>query len=151
MTSPFVFVYGTLRPGQVNYPLLRPAVAESVPALLHSHALRAATTARYPYAARDENHSVTGDLLQLRPGTETAALERLDVLEGYDPRLPPGKCHYIRVRLIVTTVAPSSAGAAGSSVEAWVYVAGPATPVATLHVVEAGDWTTRCRFDPRWS
>lgn len=147
-----IFVYGTLRPGQINYPLIRSAVAGHVVARLDSHALRAAPTARYPYAIKDENDSITGDLLQLKPGTEAADLARLDILEGYDPRaFLLEMSHYIRVRCTVTTTDESLAGPAGASIEAWVYVAGPATLVSELPVVNDGDWTTRSRFDPRWS
>lgn len=151
-TSTPIFVYGTLRPGQINYPLIRSAVAGHVTARLDSHVLRAAPTARYPYAIEGGSDSLTGDLLQLKPRTEAAVLARLDVLEGYDPRaFLLEMSHYVRVRRTVTTAAQSPAGPVGTAVEAWVYLAGPATPVSELPTVAGGDWTTRSTFDPRWS
>ena len=151
MTPSFVFVYGTLRPGQINYPLVRLAVLRHVAGRLDGHALHAAVTARYPYAIEDVNGSITGDLLQLRPGTEADVLTRLDLLEGYNAESDLQVCHYIRVRRGVITTAESPAEPAGTSIEAWVYLAGPATPVLDLPLVADGNWTSRSRFDPRWS
>lgn len=152
MVPSSVFAYGTLRPGQINYPLVGSAVAGHVAARLDGHALRAAATARYPYATEDESNSLTGDLLQLKPGTEAAVLARLDILEGYDPgAFLLAMSHYVRVRRTVITAAESPTGPTGTPIEAWVYLAGPATPVSELPVVADGDWTTRSRFDPRWS
>src|SRR6478736_5724303 len=119
-----VFVYRTLRPGQVNYSIVSPAVTEQVPARLDGHALRAAVTAGFPYATVADGHQVVGDLLRLERSAETDLLGVLDRLEGYRPKAVSGS-HFVRVRRSVTTTAGSSYGPAGTVVEAWLYLAGP--------------------------
>ena len=140
-----MFVYGTLRPGQTNYGLVRSAVIARTLARLDNHSLRADACASYPYAVEDRGHSVVGDLLELKPGTEEAVLRRLDALEGYRPdATDPEKSHYLRVRRTVTTTSgDDDRGAAGPVIEAWVYLAGPAVSPGQQPLVPSGDWTVR--------
>ncbi|MDN5802993.1 MAG: gamma-glutamylcyclotransferase [Microlunatus sp.] len=142
MTALSVFVYGTLRPGQVNYPIVQSAVAGHVEARLDGHSLRAAAHAHFPYAIDDLGHHVVGVLLRLKSGSESATLARLDVLEGYRTTSPETS-HYRRVTCPVITAAGSSYGPAETAVEAWVYLAGSLIPVIELPLVDNGDWTTR--------
>ena len=84
-----VFVYGTLRPGQVNYSIVSAAVTEQVPARLDDHALRAAVTAGFRYGT-----------VARPPGLRAAAAgawrrdrsaRRLDRLEAIAPRRSAGR------------------------------------------------------------
>src|SRR6476619_7045259 len=145
-----VFAYGTLRPGQVNYPLVSAAVGEHVPARLAGHALRATPTAGFPYATVADDHRIVGDLLQLTPGTDVLSV--LDRLEGYRPE-EPDLSHYVRVPRDVATTAASGYGPAGTVVQAWVYLAGPCIRIDGLDLIADGDWTTRCPDTQvrRWS
>ena len=148
-----VFVYGTLRPGQVKYSIVSPAVTEKVPARLDDHALRAAVRAGFPYATVADGHQVVGDLLRLERSAETDLLGVLDRLEGYRPKAVSGS-HFVRVRRRVTTTVASSYGPAGTVVEAWLYLAGPRIRLDSLDLVNGGDWTTRSPVTPppvrRW-
>jgi len=142
-----VFVYGTLRPGQVNYSIVSAAVTAQVPARLDDHALRAAVTAGFRYGTVADGHQVVGDLLRLERGAETVLLGVLDRLEGYRPGAVSGS-HFIWVRRRVTTTAESSHGPAGTVVEAWLYLAGPRIRLDGLDLVTGGDWTTRSPITP---
>lgn len=137
-----VFVYGTLRPGQVNFPLVQRAVSAHMPARLHGHALRAALAARFPYATEGPGLSVVGSLLVLRPSAAPAALARLDALEGYRAESLQTS-HYLRVTRQVVTETRSDLGQPGTAVTAWVYLAGSSIPVNHLPLVVDGDWLTR--------
>ena len=88
-----VFVYGTLRPGQVNYPIVSAAVTEQVPARLDDHALRAAVTAGVP-TEPSPGHQVC-ELLRLERDAETDLLGvstgwRLSPQGGQRVALHPG-------------------------------------------------------------
>ena len=135
-----VFVYGTLRPGQPNYSLAAPGVAACVSA--HGHGLRlyAASHRGYPYAAAGHpDDVVVGTLLVLRRGRHLATVQRLDHLEGFDPD-HPHRGHYQRRRRTFVTDQASWAGPAGTATDAWIYLAGPKTPLRSLHAIPSGDW-----------
>lgn len=135
-----VFVYGTLRPGQPNYRVVSSGVATQVSA--HGHGLRlyAASHRGYPYASLGAAHeAVVGSLLLLRPARVHEVLRRLDHLEGFDPD-HPDQGHYLRRRHTVVTDEASRMGPPGSRIDAWVYLAGPRTPLACLHPIPSGDW-----------
>ncbi|MER6558751.1 gamma-glutamylcyclotransferase family protein [Streptomyces sp. NPDC001027] len=142
MTAPALpfFVYGTLRPGQVNHDLfLHGRTVREEPARLPGAVLYDGPG--YPYAVEepgDAGPSVTGDLVTARPEAYAHLLADLDRLEEYAPGDPRNL--YERVAREVTR----TAGAA--PVRAWVYVAAPAV-AAGLRVhgkpIAGGDWLTR--------
>lgn len=139
MTSvrlPF-FVYGTLRPGEINHDLfLRGRVRSEEPGRLTGAVLYDGPG--YPYAVEETGGAVTGELVTPRPDAYAELLLALDELEEYTPADPRNL--YERVaREVVRT-------ADGTPVPAWVYVAAP--PVATRlrthgKLIESGDWLLR--------
>ncbi|MFI8081032.1 gamma-glutamylcyclotransferase family protein [Kitasatospora sp. NPDC086009] len=131
------FVYGTLRTGGRNHAVhLAGRCADIRPAVLEGAALHDGPG--FPYAVPDgtPGRRILGELVTVRPGGYAAALAALDRLE--DCRAD-GTGEYVRERLAVRTVA-------GSTEDAWVYLAGPAV-AARLRVhpalVPSGDWTRR--------
>lgn len=130
------FIYGTLRPGQGNYPrFLGGRTAQEVPAVLHGHDL---FDVGLPYVVRSTPDAmVVGDLAFVLPEDYSDVLADLDRLEGYSRRRPGG--HYQREALAV-----HYQDADGSEVTAlaWVYLAGPAVRARLLgaNPVPGGDW-----------
>ena len=77
-----VFVYGTLKPGHLRWPIVAPFVASTDVAEV---AGRLWDTGRDFPAARFRDpgpHVITGVLLHLRSGTEEEAVQLLDEVEG---------------------------------------------------------------------
>jgi gamma-glutamylcyclotransferase (GGCT)/AIG2-like uncharacterized protein YtfP len=134
-----VFVYGTLRPGRVNWPVAEPLCARHEPARLPGFALYAL---EWPCAVGAAIHpdptvvtgEVHGDLLWLDPGRARDGLGTLDRFEDYDPRAP-GASLYLRERHRVTTEA-------GGTLDAWVYVPASAllAEVCEARRVPGDDW-----------
>ncbi|MGX1565315.1 gamma-glutamylcyclotransferase family protein [Streptomyces sp. NPDC055506] len=134
MTLPF-FVYGTLRPGEVNHDLfLRGRTRSEAPGRLADTVLYAGPG--YPYAVEEPGGgTVNGELVTALPEFYEALLEELDRLEDYVPGDP--RSLYERVERKVVRDAD------GATVRAWVYVAGPAV-AARLRGggkrILGGDW-----------
>lgn len=133
-----IFVYGTLRHGQVNYRrLLAGQTVREEPAILPNHALH---TGQYPYVFDTHDGSrVYGELMFPLPACYDDLLARLDELEGYRASDPSSE--YLRV---IRPVEYTSASGELQITAAWVYHAGPA---ARHHATEAnripsGDWLT---------
>ncbi|MEV8591558.1 gamma-glutamylcyclotransferase family protein [Streptomyces sp. NPDC052012] len=140
MTLPF-FVYGTLRPGEVNHDLfLRGRTLAEEPGRLPGAVLYDGPG--YPYAVEEPGGVVSGELITAREEEYTALLAELDRLEDYAPGDPRNL--YERVEREVLRTAD------GTAVRAWVYVAAPAV-AARLRgrgkPVEGGDWRGRGRAD----
>ncbi|MFI6853078.1 gamma-glutamylcyclotransferase [Streptomyces sp. NPDC050416] len=137
MTLPF-FVYGTLRPGEVNHDLfLRGRTRSEVPGRLFDAVLYAGPG--YPYAVEEPGGGVVrGELVTAHPETYAELLAELDRLEDYVPGDP--RSLYERVERKVVRDAD------GAAVRAWVYVAAPAV-AARLRTrgrpVAGGDWRAR--------
>ncbi|GGS48256.1 gamma-glutamylcyclotransferase family protein [Streptomyces violaceus] len=137
MTLPF-FVYGTLRPGEVNHDLfLRGRTRSEEPGRLADAVLYAGPG--YPYAVEEPGGGeVNGELVTALPESYGALLTELDRLEDYVPGDP--RSLYVRVeRKIVRN-------ADGATVRAWVYVAGPAVTSrlrAGGRRIAGGDWRGR--------
>lgn len=138
-----VFVYGTLRTGQHNAPLLAGRVHHVTPAHLPGVDLHDA--GGYPFAVPTDNPAnratgVVGELVYLTPDTAAEALAVLDQLEGYRGPGHPGNL-YDRVRVTVL--------AAGRRTSAWVYLAAPPRrgEVRQLPRITSGDWTVRQSAD----
>lgn len=79
------FVYGTLRPGEVNHDLfLRGRTASEEPAVLPDAALYDGPG--YPYAVHRPGTVVVGELITAAPGGYGRLLAALDQLEEYGAR-----------------------------------------------------------------
>ncbi|MBR8641543.1 gamma-glutamylcyclotransferase [Streptomyces tuirus] len=137
MTLPF-FVYGTLRPGEVNHDLfLRGRTRSEEPGRLTGAVLYEGPG--YPYAVEEPGGCVvSGELVTALPDTYAELLAELDRLEEYVPGDP--RSLYERVERKVVRDAD------GAVVRAWVYVAAPAVAArlrARGRPIAGGDWRTR--------
>lgn len=116
MQLPF-FVYGTLRPGGVNYArYLVGRTAEEAPAVLAGAALF--SPGPFPFLSREADlvlpgESVRGTLIAVAAAHYAEALPLLDRLEGYTP----GGADNLYERLVLEVAT------ANGSRPAWVYVA----------------------------
>jgi gamma-glutamylcyclotransferase (GGCT)/AIG2-like uncharacterized protein YtfP len=137
VTLPF-FVYGTLRPGEVNHGLfLRGRTRSEEPGRLADAVLYAGPG--YPYAVEEPGGGVvSGELVTALPEAYAELLAELDRLEEYVPGDP--RSLYVRVeRKVVRAVD-------GATVRAWVYVAAPAVATrlrARGRAIAGGDWRGR--------
>ncbi|MEU3933140.1 gamma-glutamylcyclotransferase family protein [Streptomyces sp. NPDC029044] len=134
MTLPF-FVYGTLRPGEVNHGLfLRGRTRAEEPGRLADAVLYAGPG--YPYAVEEPGGGVvSGELVTALPEAYEELLAELDRLEEYVPGDP--RSLYERVERNVVRAAD------GVAVRAWVYLAAPAVATrlrARGRAIEGGDW-----------
>lgn len=110
------FVYGTLRPGEVNHDLfLRGRTVAEEPASLQGVALYEGPG--YPYAVDRPGSVVVGELITAAPGAYGELLAALDVLEEYGGPGRPGN--------IYDRIAREALRADGTPVRAWVYLASP--------------------------
>ncbi|MFD5477964.1 gamma-glutamylcyclotransferase family protein [Streptomyces hawaiiensis] len=137
MTLPF-FVYGTLRPGEVNHGLfLRGRTRSEEPGRLADTVLYAGPG--YPYAVEEPGGGeVRGELVTASPESYEGLLAELDRLEEYVPGDP--RSLYVRVERKVVREAD------GVAVPAWVYVAAPAVAArlrARGRAIAGGDWRAR--------
>ncbi|MGW0362713.1 gamma-glutamylcyclotransferase family protein [Streptomyces sp. NPDC002990] len=131
------FVYGTLRPGEVNHDLfLRGRTAREEPALLPDAALYDGPG--YPYAVHRPGSAVVGELITAAPdayGELLAALDRLEEYEG------PGRPRNLYDRIARDALRPD-----GTPVRAWVYLA---SDLMTRELrrsgaeIPGGDWFKR--------
>lgn len=112
-----VFVYGTLKPGQINYSaFLKGSTLRERPASIAGAALYTAGT--YPYLVIGSGiarpyEQAHGMVMTLHPDWYHEVLRRLDWLEGYTPGNPHSE--YQRV--------PHPVQTASGTVRAWVYTA----------------------------
>ncbi len=107
-----VFVYGTLRRGEKNYPrYLQGRSLREVPATVAGELFFVADGG-YPYLLPGGGR-VQGELIDLDPATYREVLQRLDALEEYDPADEPGSIYLRRTAMVRT--------ADGTEREAWVY------------------------------
>ncbi|GLV97132.1 gamma-glutamylcyclotransferase family protein [Streptomyces lavendulae] len=131
------FVYGTLRPGEVNHALfLRGRTAAEESARLPDAALYEGPG--YPYAVERAGSAITGELITPAPGAYGELVAALDLLEEY---AGPGRPGNVYDRVAREAVRPD-----GSRVRAWVYLA--AAPLARRLTasgteIPGGDWLRR--------
>ncbi|MEU9715742.1 gamma-glutamylcyclotransferase family protein [Streptomyces sp. NPDC047976] len=131
------FVYGTLRPGEVNHDLfLKGRTAAEESARLPDAALYEGPG--YPYAVDRPGSAIAGELITAAPGEYAQLLVALDLLEEY---VGPGRPGNVYDRVAREAVRPD-----GSRVRAWVYLA--AAPLArrlaqTGTEIPGGDWLRR--------
>ncbi|MGW2044605.1 gamma-glutamylcyclotransferase family protein [Streptomyces sp. NPDC001858] len=148
------FVYGTLRPGEVNHDLfLRGRTLREEPARLAGAVLYDGPG--YPYAVeepRERGAAVAGELVTARPEAYARLLADLDRLEEYAPGDPHNLYERVEREVVcevVCGVADGEASPPGGpthSVRAWVYVAAPAVAAALRargKLIKGGDWLTR--------
>ncbi|MER5730033.1 gamma-glutamylcyclotransferase family protein [Streptomyces sp. NPDC002138] len=131
------FVYGTLRPGQVNHDaFLRGRTRAEEPARLPDALLYDGPG--YPYAVQCAGAQTAGELIAAAPGQYARLLAELDRLEEYHGPASPLNL-YERVRR--TTLRPD-----GTAALAWVYLAAPALAAALAKSgtpIPGGDWLSR--------
>lgn len=132
-----VFVYGTLRPGGGNYPLLQGSTVTEEPAVAEGLALYGNGSGSFPYATAQPGCSVFGTLCVVDDRQWPAVRRRLDLLEGFHPR-HPDTSHYLRRRWPVRTT-PTD-GSRGRSAIAWLYLAAPRVRIDPSRLVVSGDW-----------
>lgn len=120
-----LFVYGTLRPGEVRWPFLEPFVVDGG----HDDAVRGTlfdTGLGYPAALfAQDGQIVNGRTYGLVEATLEQALAELDRVEG--------AVRGLYQRVVVTTAA---------GVRAWAYQFG-SDPGIVLQPIPGGDWLTR--------
>ena len=92
------FVYGTLKRGQSNYPLIAESVRAALPATIRG---RLYDVGPFPALAHGDE-TVHGELLLIAPATLADVLVVLDDLEGYDAADPAGS-FYLREIVAATT------------------------------------------------
>jgi gamma-glutamylcyclotransferase (GGCT)/AIG2-like uncharacterized protein YtfP len=130
-----LFVYGTLRPGQINHRLfLLGRTVRERPAVLLGHRMYALD---YPCIVDDSDGGrVVGHLIEIRAEEYAATLAAIDGLEGY--RADDADSPYVRVR---RTAQVADAGDPRAT-EVWVYLAGPPVRarLADYESVPGGDW-----------
>ncbi len=121
-----LFVYGTLRPGEVRWPFLEPFVVDGgADDIVHGHLFD--TGLGYPAATFTSVGAspVAGRVYALSVDTLAQALIELDIVEGAVRGL------YQRVPITTAT-----------GIDAWAYQFG-ADPDITLVPIPGGDWLTR--------
>ncbi|MEU6892056.1 gamma-glutamylcyclotransferase family protein [Streptomyces sp. NPDC046557] len=133
------FVYGTLRPGEVNHDLfLRGRTAAEEPALLPHTALYEGPG--YPYAVARPGSAIRGELITPAPENYAELLVALDLLEEYRG---PGRLGNVYDRVALEALRPD-----GTPVPAWVYLAAPPLARALARSgteIPGGDWLARGR------
>ncbi|WP_328925623.1 gamma-glutamylcyclotransferase [Streptomyces sp. NBC_00190] len=131
------FVYGTLRPGEVNHDLfLRGRTLSEEPATLADVALYDGPG--YPFAVEDPGSAVAGELVTAEPGAYEELLAALDRLEEY---AGPGRPGNVYDRIAREALRPD-----GTRVLAWVYLASPLVARDLRESgtgIPGGDWLKR--------
>ncbi len=131
------FVYGTLRPGEVNHGLfLRGRTAAEEPAVLPDAALYDGPG--YPFAVHRPGSAVVGELITASPGAYGELLAALDRLEEYGGPGRPGN--------IYDRIARPALLSDGTQVRAWVYLAAPLIARdlrESGNEIAGGDWFRR--------
>lgn len=113
-----LFVYGTLLPGEVNYPAyLKDRTANEQPATVQG-SLWLVEDEDYPYLLGGPG-AVYGMLIDLIPWAYTATLAAIDRLEDFDPQVPKTSL-YLRRRVKVWL-------SDGQTTNAWGYFWNAAT------------------------
>jgi gamma-glutamylcyclotransferase (GGCT)/AIG2-like uncharacterized protein YtfP len=147
-----VFVYGTLRVGELNHRrLVAGRTTREIPAVMPNQKMYAGA---YPCVADDpEGGEIVGDLLFIRPELYAQMLAELDELEEYRPEEEDPW-----YRRVSREARYRDEEGRTRTVEAWVYHGGRATLSAFTERdrVADGDWLAYCRrtghvAPDRWS
>ncbi len=124
------FVYGTLLPNQPNFFLWDSDITAMEPATFTGG--RLFDMGYYPMLVTAvSSETVQGMVITVDPAQYEAVMQRLDELEGYDPKQPKKKGYR---RQVIEVVLPD-----GRSQQAWVYL-GDAALVQDKPIVANGDW-----------
>jgi len=107
-----VFVYGTLRPGEKNYPYYLAGRTRKELAATAEGRLYFVADGGYPYVEPGPG-MVTGDLIHLDPQHYDQTLRAIDALEEYDPA---DELHSVYLRRRTTVIL-----ADGGCTAAWIY------------------------------
>lgn len=142
-----VFVYGTLRPGESNYVLLEGVTDREITA--YAYGLQLHEGPGFPYATSGGAGYVIGTLCFLRRGIDQLVMQRLDTLEGFDPK-HPDRGHYVRRQTPVTYRDPAAGGSVRTE-SAWVYLAGPSVDLSSKPLIPSGDWIAHAQPPHRQS
>lgn len=130
MQLPF-FVYGTLLPGQPNYHLWGQGIAGQQPATFANG--RLFDMGYYPMLVEGMGSEVSGMLVTINVAHYADVLQRIDVLEGFNPQ-EPKQGAYRRLKRVVQVIDKGRA-------EAWVYL-GTDRYAASAPLIESGDWVS---------
>lgn len=114
-----LFVYGTLQPGQRNWPLLEDATLKHKAAKVKGYRLWEHPTADYP-AITPGPGDVFGALITLDPARYEQTLNVLDRLEDYNAQALEQSLYW---RILATTYDPTTD--APLPEQAWVYAYNP--------------------------
>ncbi len=137
MTQLPFFVYGTLRPGQPNAYLWGDSILKMETAWFENGRLY--DCGPYPMLVEETTAlPVQGQLMTPHPDQYNDLLERIDMLERFDPTRPQ-EATYRRLQrqvLVGSRDEPTK-----RTVWAWVYV-GRAEFVTNLPPIPSGDWVT---------
>ena len=130
------FVYGTLRPGEINHDrYLRGRIRSEEPARLADAVLYDGPG--YPYALLEPGGgTVVGEVVTAAPGEYGELLALLDRLEEY---VAPGHPRNLYERVAREVQRPD-----GTAIRAWVYVAAPVVARelrAKGARIRGGDWS----------
>jgi gamma-glutamylcyclotransferase (GGCT)/AIG2-like uncharacterized protein YtfP len=128
-----VFVYGTLKRGEINHDLLAPAIQSIergwVEGILHD-------VGEFP-AMVEGTGQVHSELMRVAADDLPRILPILNRLEGYDPRNESGSLYHRRI--------VDASCASGRHKRAHAYFCNPAhpdmPPLDCFPVVEGGEWT----------
>ncbi|ACK73498.1 AIG2 family protein [Gloeothece citriformis PCC 7424] len=128
-----VFVYGTLKPGECNYPFYCAGkVNETIEAYTYGKLFHLPS---YGYPGMTiGNDKVRGVLLTFK---DNSALIELDQLEDYDPGRPMIKNEYYREEILVYTLAGELIG------KVWSYLMMPEKIEQLAGVFIASGWWTQ--------
>ena len=137
--SNYFFVYGTLRPGEIRWHVIGPAVVgEPKCAVLQNSAIF--NMGSFPALVMNMEGSVIGELVQISPNLIERITALLDQIEGYYPNNPNNSLYIRSIKTVTTEDGP---------VEAWVYEAGEEIKnlaldyVGIASCIESGDWKQR--------
>jgi gamma-glutamylcyclotransferase (GGCT)/AIG2-like uncharacterized protein YtfP len=124
------FLYGTLRPGEIRYHVIAPAVESLVSGKLEK--AKMTNTGGFPYIEPAESGSIVGEVCVVKDADYSSVLGRLDAIEGYID----GGTHCFFQREIVTVQT------AAGDVECYCYLGG----TVKRHggdPIPSGDWKQR--------
>ena len=127
------FVYGTLLPSQPNYALWQAAIISQEPAMFSGGRLY--DMGYYPMLipTEQEEDVVKGMVITVDPANYATVLQKLDNLEGYNPK-QPNESAYQRQQVAVLLDN-------GRFQTSWIYIGAPQF-VQGKSVVPDGDWAT---------
>lgn len=133
-----LFVYGTLQPGQRNWPLIADAISAHTPASVRGFKLWDLPLRGYPAVTLDPaDGEVFGYLLSVDPHRQGETLSTLDTLEGYDPAAPQRSLYW----RTSAQVYPQALGQAPQ--QAWLY---RYNPVRAAELEQQGVWLESGRW-----